>query len=308
MIRRAAGPALFLTLAVIGCTATPKPPAREFDADRAMARVEAQLGFGPRIPGTAPHQAMAGWLDSLAQASADTVIVQRWEHPAAGGTPVPMVNVIARFNPSATRRIAYLAHWDTRPRADGPASTDQTAPVLGANDGASGVAILLGVMDALRAAPPPADLGVDLVFVDGEDFGDFGPPRVDVLVGATWYAANLPAPGKPEFAVVWDMVGGHALRIGRESLSSVAAAEVVDLVWQTAAALGYGHIFVQEPLGPITDDHVPLIDAGIRAIDVIGWPYAHWHTTEDTFDKISRASLEAVGNTAVAVIRVAERN
>ncbi|HEX9843523.1 MAG TPA: M28 family peptidase, partial [bacterium] len=231
----------------------------------------------------------------------DTVVVQRWSHLTAAGDSVPMVNVIARFNPTAARRVLYLAHWDTRPHADAVSSPDTSQPVPGANDGASGVAVLLGVMDALRAAPP--EIGVDLLFVDGEDLGDFGPPRVDVLIGSSWYAANPLPPGRPDFAVVWDMVGAHNLRIGRESLGSVAAPDVVNLIWTTAAELGYGHIFVQESIGAITDDHVPLIDAGIRTVDIIGWPYDHWHTVDDTFDKISRESLEAVGNVAVAVLR-----
>src|SRR5690606_6687475 len=228
-----------LAALTIACGGSVDAPAAEFDAARAMQRVEEQLAFGPRIPGTAGHAAMAAWLDSLARAGSDSVFVRSWTHVAATGGSVPLVNVIARFNPAAPRRLAYLAPWATRPASDGPASRDHSAPVPGANDGASGVAVLLGVMDALGANPPPAELGVDLVFVDGEDFGEFGPPRVDVLLGSSHYARNLPAPGRPEFAVVWDMVGQHSLRLGRESLGSIAAAPVVDLVWNTAAAMGY---------------------------------------------------------------------
>ena len=300
-VKRSMAGAAILLLGMLACGRTAAPPAREFDADRAMTRVQEQLAFGPRIPGTPGHAAMAAWLDSLARSVADTVVVQRWMHTMASGDSVPMVNVIARFNPSATFRVLYLAHWDTRPRADAASSPDSTQPVPGANDGASGVAVLLGVMDALRAAPP--EIGVDLLFVDGEDLGEFGPPRVDVLIGSTYYAANMLPPGKPEFAVVWDMVGGQSLRIGRESLGSVAAPDVVTRIWDVAAAMGYGHVFVQESIGAITDDHVPLIDAGIRAVDVIGWPYAHWHTVNDTYDKISRESLKAVGDVAVGVLR-----
>jgi glutaminyl-peptide cyclotransferase len=300
--RRASWAAALLLAA--GCGRTEAPPAREFDAERAMTRIQEQLAFGPRIPGTPGHAAMAAWLDSLARTVADTVVVQRWMHAKANGDTVPMFNIIARFNPAAATRVLYLAHWDTRPRADAATSPDSTQPVPGANDGASGVAVLLGVMDALRAAPP--EIGVDLLFVDGEDLGDFGPPRVDVLIGSTYYAANMLPPGKPEFAVVWDMVGGQNMRIGRESFGSVAAPDVVTRIWDIAAAMGYGHVFVQESVGGITDDHVPLIDAGIRAVDVIGWPYTHWHTVNDTYDKISSESLKAVGDVAVAVIRRTE--
>lgn len=296
--------ALLSLLAVVGCGGgggdDGPPPAREFDAARAMTYVQQQLAFGSRIPGTPAHAAMAGWLDSLARTKADTVVVQRWNHVTAHGDSLPMVNVVARFNPAAASRILYVAHWDTRPRADAPTSRQKMAPVPGANDGASGVAVLLGVMDLLATTRPT--VGVDLLFVDGEDYGTFI-PLVDALIGSTWYARNLLPPGKPDFAVVWDMVGGQNLRISIEQGSGIAAPDVITRVWSVAERMGYGHIFVKENQGPILDDHTPLIKAGIRAIDVIGFPYAHWHTPDDTFDKISAASLEAVGNVAIGVIR-----
>lgn len=291
-----------LALAACGQEAVP-PPAREFDGAAALQWAEAQLAFGPRIPGTPGHAAMASWLDSLARAKADTVLVDRWDHVSRDGETVPMVNVLARFRPEAASRILYVAHWDTRPRADAAGSSDSLAPVPGANDGASGVAVLLGIMDILAAAPPA--IGVDLLFVDGEDFGSFSPERHDVLIGSSRYAANIPAPGRPNFAVVWDMVGAEGVQFGVESQGQVAAPDVVDRVWGMAERMGYGHIFIRQSIGGITDDHEPLIKAGIRAIDVIGWPFDHWHTPDDTFDKLSAASLEAVGNVAVGVIREA---
>lgn len=297
-----------LLLAVLGLAAcggeeAPPPPAREFDGAVAMQYAEQQLAFGPRIPGSPAHAAMASWLDSLARAKADTVLTDRWEHVTRDGDTLPMVNVMARFRPDAASRILYVAHWDTRPRSDAAGSSDSLAPVPGANDGASGVAILLGVMDILAAAPP--SVGVDLLFVDGEDYGSFVAPRHDVLIGSTRYAANIPAPGRPNFAVVWDMVGAEGVQFGIESQGQVAAPDVVDRVWGMAERMGYGHIFVRQSIGGITDDHEPLIKAGIRAIDVIGWPFDHWHTPDDTMDKLSAESLEAVGNVAVGVIREA---
>ncbi len=304
------GPVLYRLLPLLlamACGRTEAPPAREFDAERAMTRVQEQLAFGPRIPGTAGHAAMASWLDSLARSVADTVVVQRWMHTMATGDSVPMVNVIARFNTAATTRVLYLAHWDTRPRADAASSADTTQPVPGANDGASGVAVLLGVMDALRASPP--EIGVDLLFVDGEELGEFGPPRVDVLIGSTYYAANMLPSGRPEFAVVWDMVGGTGARFVPEGYSQIAAPEVVDIVWKTAERMGYGSTFVRAIGESITDDHEPLIKAGFRAIDVIQFPsqYPAWHTEHDTIDKVSAETLEIVGNVAVATIRGAGR-
>ncbi len=273
----------------------------EFDGARALERAGTQLAFGPRIPGTDGHTAMAAWLDSAARATADTVVVQRWQHVSLTGDSVPMVNVVARFNPAATTRVLYLAHWDTRPWAEADTSRDKTAPVPGANDGASGVSILLGVMDALKAKP--TTIGVDLVFVDGEDFGKFEGDYHDVLIGSRYYAKHPAATGKPEFAVLFDMVGAKEARIAREGYSAIAAPAVVDRVWSVAGRMGYGHIFVNESGLTLIDDHKNLIDAGIRAIDVIGWHYPAWHTPDDTVDKLSVETLEAVGNVAVAVLR-----
>ncbi len=284
-----------------GCGGVSAAPAKEFNGQQAYQYAATQVAFGPRIPGTPGHAAEERWLDSLARARADTVVLQQWWHHTQHGDSIQMTNVIARFNPKATKRILYLAHWDTRPHADGPDSKDKQAPVPGANDGASGVAILLGVMDALHRQPPT--IGVDLLFDDGEDFDAFSGAMSDVLIGATYYA-NHPLPGpQPEFAVLFDMVGDKDLRIPIEPLSQIAAPNVIDLIWSVADQLGYGHIFVREPQGAITDDDTPLINAGIKAVDLIDFTYPPWHTPEDTMDKISAASLDAVGNVAVAVIR-----
>jgi hypothetical protein len=285
------------------CGASGSPPAKEFDGKQALAYVTTQVAFGPRVPGLPGHAAMARWLDSMARGRADSVTLQKWWHRTASGDSIAMTNVLAQFNLKATQRVLYLAHWDTRPRADNdPDPKNKNTPIPGADDGGSGVAILLGVADALKKLPP--DVGVDLLFVDGEDYGFFVPQRVDVLIGATYYAQHPIVQGRPIFAVLWDMVGHANARFTMESNSQIAAADVVDKVWHTASALGYSHIFSEVGTSGITDDHIPLIDAGIRAIDVIDINnYPHWHTTNDTPDKESVQSLEAVGNTAVAVIR-----
>ena len=301
-------PLLLLPLLLAGCGGeSAAPPAHEFDGVVAHASVVTQVAFGPRIPGTPGHAAMARWLDSLVRTKADSVVVQRWwHHPSGRSDSLEMINIVARVNPAATSRVLYLAHWDTRPRSDGPTSTDKNAPVPGANDGGSGVAVLLGVLDALRKQPPT--VGVDLLFVDGEDYGSFDPPRLDVLIGAAYYARHPVTTERPMFAVLWDMVGDADLRIPKEPGSQIAAPDVVDLVWGTAAAMGYGHIFVDASYnGPIVDDHTPLIEAGFRAIDVIDIDYKAWHTPLDTPDKVTAASLEAVGNVAVGVIRRATK-
>lgn len=274
---------------------------QEFDGQAAFRYVARQMEFGHRIPGTEPHAAMAAWLESHLRGVADEVVVQRWDHPAAGGQSLPMVNVIARFRPDLEDRILYLAHWDTRPVSDAPGSPDPNAPMPGANDGGSGVAILLGVADALRAAPP--GVGVDLLFVDGEDYGDFG-TDTDVLIGSKYYAANqLPGP-RPRFAVLFDIVGHGGAIFEKEGYSVIAAPRVVDLVWEVAADLGHDSTFVPRVGIQVTDDHVPLQRAGIAAIDIIGYGnYPYWHTPDDTLDKISPEMLQLVGDVAMAVLR-----
>lgn len=215
-----------------------------------------------------------------------------------------MRNFVARFNPAAAERILFLAHWDTRPMSDGPNSRDSAAAVPGANDGASGTAVLLGVASALRASPP--GVGVDLLFVDGEDYGVFA-AESDVLIGSKYYAAHLPPGPMPLYAVLFDMVGDRDLQIYQEGNSLTGAPEVVGLVWKVAAKAGYGSVFVSTPRHTLTDDHVSLQARGIRAIDVVDFDYPYWHTKDDTPDKVSAQSLDAVGEVALALVANAER-
>jgi len=267
-----------------------------------MQNVERQVAFGARVPGTPAHVAAGDWLVEEARRLADTVIVQSWTHTTADGKRLPMRNIIARFKPDAERRVLYLAHWDSRPVADrDPDVAKQSSPVPGANDGGSGVAILLGVAEALRKKP--ADAGVDLVFVDGEDWGNFD-TNTDVLIGSKYLAENLPDSAyAPMFGVVWDMVGDAEPRFEQESHSLRAAPEVVQRVWSTAQRLGYGSAFSNREYGEITDDHVPLIAKGLRVIDVIDLYFPWHHTTADTPDKVSQQTLQMVGDVAMVVLR-----
>lgn len=294
-----------IVVATSGCQDA-SPPPREFDGARALQYAATQVEFGPRIPGTDAHRRMGAWLDSMARARADSVIVQDWEHVTAKGVRLPLRNVLMRFNPAATERVLFLAHWDTRPMADKALdAADQARPVPGANDGASGVAVLLGMADALRQAPPTT-VGVDLLFVDGEDFGSFE-DTTETLLGARYYARHLPPGGMPRFAVLLDMIGDRDLRITQEGNSLLGAPEIVEKVWKVAKAAGHGDIFVQEAGLTVVDDHVPLQQVGIRAIDVIDFSYGSnntlWHTPDDTIDKLGASSLQAVGDVMMLVIR-----
>jgi Zn-dependent M28 family amino/carboxypeptidase len=235
------------------------------------------------------------------------VIEQRWTHVTANKKDtLPLRNIYARFNVSATRRILYISHWDSKPHADQSfADDDKKRPVPGADDGASSTAMLMELAEILKRAP--TTVGVDLLFTDGEDYGTFN-PDVDVLLGAQYFADH-PLPDstyRPTFGVLFDMIGDKDLKIYKETNSQQAAPDVNDRVWKMAAALGYSAYFSPEFL-EVGDDHLPLIKKGFRVIDVIDINYDAWHKVTDTMDKISAQSLEIVGRVALAMIRSEEK-
>jgi glutaminyl-peptide cyclotransferase len=288
-------------LVLLACQARSSAAAKEFNGQTAFGYLERQMAFGPRIPNTPGHQRTGDWLEAQLRERADTVVVQAFTQRTSRGVTLRLRNFFARFRPQATERVLFLAHWDTRPKADKSANLgQQQLPVPGANDGASGVAVLLGVADALKARPP--QIGVDLLFVDGEDYGDFS-DSTETLLGARYFAAHLPPGYTTLFAVLFDMVGDKDLQFLQEGYSASRAPEVVQRVWDTAQRLGYGRVFVAQVGEALTDDHVPLQQAGIRAIDVIDFTFPYHHTTEDTIDKVSAASLQIVGDVAVALVR-----
>ena len=279
------------------------PKAGKFDGESALRYAKAQLDFGPRIPGTPGAQKAGDWIITEMKQRADTVIVQTWTHTTVDGKQLPMRNILARFNPSATDRILYVTHWDTRPVSDAAENLgERQLPVPGANDGASGVGLFVALGDALKKNPPPG--GVDLLFVDGEDYGEFDDKLADVLIGSAYFAKNPPESGyKPIFGVLWDMIGDADLAIKKEGYSLQRAPEVVDRVWAKAAELGHDRVFLPIDTGGITDDHVPLLEAGYRVIDVIDLDYPYHHRPTDTLDKISARSLSIVGEVAEALLR-----
>jgi glutaminyl-peptide cyclotransferase len=280
-----------------------EPKGGKFDGDSALRYAKAQVDFGPRIPGPSGAQRAGDWIVEQMKQRADTVTVQTWTHVTEDGKELPMRNILARFNPAASDRILYVTHWDTRPVSDEAENTaERQMPVPGANDGASGVGLFVALGDALKKNP--VTQGVDLLFVDGEDYGAFDEKGADVLIGSTYFAAHPPEPGyKPIFGVLWDMIGDRDLMIKKEGYSEQQAPEVVDRVWSRAAELGHADVFVQAGVGAITDDHVPLLRAGMRVIDVIDIEYPWHHRPSDTIDKISARSLSIVGEVAEALLR-----
>jgi glutaminyl-peptide cyclotransferase len=291
-----------LAAALLAAACHTDRPQTKFDGTTALTYAKAQLDFGTRIPNSLGAQRAGDWIVAQMKSRADTVIEQKFDHVTVKGDTLHLRNILARIHPAATERVLYLTHWDTRPTSD--LATDparRKLPMPGANDGASGVALFVALGDALKKTP--ATVGVDLLFVDGEDYGDFGAMK-DVLLGSTYFASHLPSPDyKPLYAVLWDMIGDKDLDIYQEPNSLQRAPEVVSLVWNEAETLGYSRYFINSPSNQgVTDDHIPLLDAGIHTIDVIDFDYPSHHTPDDTFDKISAHSLQVVGDVATALV------
>ena len=273
-------------------------PAPAFDGARAFTLLVRQTDMGPRDPGSPGwvrfQDMMTSFFDSL-EIDADTQTFTY--HDYLSGDTVTLVNWIVRINPSADDRVLIGAHYDSRPRADyEPDSARRDDPIIGANDGASGVAVLLHLAELTASAPPP--VGVDLVFFDGEDYGPAG--RNNQYLLGSMHFASRPTPAY-RFGIVIDMLGDRELGIYRESFSERYAKEVNDKVWAAAARLGEGK-FIDSVKHEILDDHLPLISSGIETIDIIDFDYPYWHTQADTPDKCDAASLSAVGRVLVAII------
>lgn len=288
--------AICLFGALLSCTATTTPP--DFIGSRAFQLLQAQVDLGPRNPGSAGWEAfqilLGGYLDSLGVG----YVRQPFEYyDYLTGDTLFLVNWIAQINPSADRRILVAAHYDCRPRADNAADTTRRdEPIAGANDGASGVAVLMHLAELMATSPP--SIGVDLIFFDGEDYGPSG--RLDqYLLGSAYFAAHNQQ--AYQFGLLMDMIGDADLRIYRETFSNLHAREVNDMIWDAAARLSVG-VFIDSVKQEILDDHLPLIAAGIPTVDIIDFEYPHWHTHQDTPDKCSAASLEAVGKVVLEVI------
>ncbi len=286
--------------------------ARLFSGEAALAHVRTQVAFGPRIPGSDGQRAMRAWLRDTLAALGARVNEQafRYVAPHDPGVRFDGVNVVAQFQPDRRARIMLAAHYDTRAVADedpDPAKRDQ--PVPGANDGASGVAVLVELARLLSEHPLPGEAGVDLVFFDVEDAGEqmsdaeaarlarggyAAEPRVPFAIGSRAFVEANPA-YRPQWGVLLDLVGDRRLRIPREGYSQRYAGPVLDRVFASARAVG-ATAFVDAPGPPIEDDHVAFLQAGIPVVDLIHAPFPDtWHTTADTPENVSAESLRQVG-------------
>ncbi|WP_205501529.1 M28 family peptidase [Rufibacter psychrotolerans] len=286
-----------------------------FNADSAYQFVAKQVAFGPRVPNTPAHRACGDYLISTLKGYGANVLVQPFTAKAYNGTTLELRNIMAQYNPAANKRILLAAHWDTRHLADkDPANP--TKPIDGANDGASGVAVLLEIARQLQANPLAQNLGVDLMLFDGEDYGQ--PDNAGEYIPDTWclgsqyWGKNLMPKGyTAHYGILLDMVGAKGARFAQEETSRTYAGDVVEKVWRTANQIGYSDYFPFQESPGITDDHTYVIQhANIRMIDIVAYdptspdgffgPYHHRHT--DNMDIIDRNTLKAVGQTVLHVV------
>ncbi len=270
----------------------------EFNADSAFEYLKKQVSFGARVPNTKAHEDCKNFLVAEISKYADAVNLQEFTHFYLGKN-FKLTNIIASFNLNSGYRILLCAHWDSRPYADEEKeASKKIQPVPGANDGASGVAVLLEIARLFKENPPP--VGVDIVFFDGEDLGVSGDLE-NFCIGSKYFAKNKSPNYIPQFGILLDMVGDKNLEIYKEENSVRYAPDVVNYVWSIARELGINE-FKESVKYSVYDDHIPLNEAGIRTIDIIDFDYPYWHTTEDTPDKCSPESLKKVGTVVLNVI------
>jgi len=287
-----------------------------FNADSALKYVKMQTDFGPRVPGSSAHAACASWLKKTLLRNTPDVIVQEFKSRVFDGKVFTGKNIIASFNPDVKARIMLCSHWDSRPFADhDPDPKKRKEPVMAANDGASGVGILLELARNLKENHPK--VGIDIIFFDLEDYG---PPEDNQNegsndywgLGSQYWSKNPHIQDyRARFVILLDMVGAADAKFRQEGFSMYYAPDKVKKVWDIAASLGYQDYFPDEKGGFINDDHYFINDIlKVPAIDIIhldpsssnGSFYEYWHTTGDTFDKIDKETLRIVGEVLTKVV------
>lgn len=318
---------ILFAAAMISCSQTPSSssakvesqPVKQqnvpaFDADSAWVFVENQVKFGPRVPNSEAHVACGNYLTSELKRFGAQVYEQEATLTAYNGTQLKAKNIIGSFNPENSKRVLLFAHWDSRPYADHDKDpANHKKPIDGADDGASGVGVLLEMARQFSIKSPA--IGIDIIFFDAEDYGT--PEFVKEYkentwcLGAQFWAKNPHVKGyKADFGILLDMVGAKNASFFKEATSMRYAPQVVEEVWSTARDLGYGKFFINAEGGAITDDHqYVILGRNIPCIDIIytdpesdnGFG-PHWHTQNDTMDNIDRETLKAVGQTVLQVV------
>lgn len=317
-----------LVVAVVACSsnkrsvgeADEKRPAVQvqvplFQADSAYSYIEAQAAFGPRVPNTAAHRACGDYLAAQLERFGAKVYNQHADLMAYDNTLLKARNIIGAYLPESRKRVMLCAHWDSRPYADyDPDPKKQHTPILGVNDGASGVGVLLEVARQLQRQAP--SIGIDIIFFDAEDYGTptfyRGPYKEDTWCLGSQYWGRVPHVDNynARFGILLDMVGGCGATFYQELFSKRTAGKEMKKIWEAAHRLGYGQYFPKREGTEVTDDHVYVFNLRkIPCVDIINYDPKgdtgfgdFWHTTNDTMEQIDRATLQAVGQTLLQVI------
>lgn len=286
-----------------------------FNEDSAYDFIAKQVAFGPRVPNSKGHQACGEYLINTLNRYCDTVIVQKADLTAFDGNILKSKNIIASFKPERAKRVMLCAHWDTRPFAD-QAETNKNTPIEGANDGGSGVAVLLEMARQFSLKKP--DVGVDIILFDSEDYGQpensgFPVMQHSYCLGSQHWAQNIHKPNYyAKYGILLDMVGGKEAVFTQEEYSVKFGEKTLKKVWNTAINLGYGGQFSFQKTPGITDDHFYinyLASGRVPTIDIIEHDastknkfYKHWHTHKDKLEHIDKKTLKAVGQTVMHVV------
>ncbi len=280
-----------------------------FNGRKAYEYCKTQVNFGPRNPGSNGHRQALNFLQIELNKFADSVALQNFTYTGYDNEILELTNIIAKFNPSAKNRIIISAHWDTRPRAEHAFDKNNVnKPILGANDGASGTAVILVLAELLKSHKP--GFGVDLVLFDGEDYG-YESDLMNFCLGSKYFASNISENNRPAFAVLLDMVGDKDAVFPKEGNSLIYAEEIVNTIWNIAYNLNATK-FIQKESSAVYDDHIPLNQAGIRTVDIIDSYLIgangpdkrrnYWHSDKDDMSNISSETLGQVGNVLVNLI------
>lgn len=281
-----------------------------FNPDSAYAYVGIQVAYGPRTPGSAAQSKCAQWMESKLNDFCDTVYRQQVQVTGGDKKMLPCINLIGVINPGAAKRILLLTHWDSRPWADED-TRDKDKPILAADDGGSGVGVLLELARVIKAHGLSSSVGLDILFTDVEDYGKTEWGEDSYCLGTQYWARHPHVPGyKADYGILLDMVGANGARFPLEGISTYFAGDIQQKVWQAAANAGYSSYFPYVAAAEITDDHLPVNKiTGIKTIDIINLgtnpenPFApHWHTHADAMNIIDKNTLKAVGQTLLQTI------
>ncbi len=289
--------------------------APDFNKDSAYLFVKQQVDFGPRVPNTKAHKECAKFLINKLGSYADTIIAQPLAIKAYNGTLLQGQNIIGIFNPDVRKRVLLAAHWDSRPYADhDPDPNNHRTPIDGANDGASGVGVLLEIARQLQLKSP--QIGIDIIFFDLEDYGEPEGERFS-YTGENWCLGSQAWAKDPhiknyraQYGVLLDMVGGENAQFTKEGFSRQYAPDIVDKIWNRAGMLGFSSYFQNTETNPIIDDHLYINKIrNIPTIDIIEWNPSsgtgfnkYWHTMNDNMDNINKETLSAVGIVVLSTI------